>query len=145
MAPMLVSTVGASLYVLALCVAMTLIVPVPRNASRFARVAHAACGVGGAAAIAAALASTVAGLWALAGGLAVLAAAAIVPWLRLTLRSRETEPDDGDDSDDDGGGGRLRRPPPPAPSTPLGGPPTDWTQFDRARETWERSRVPAGF
>lgn len=144
MAPMLVSMVSAAFYVVALCAAMTLIVPVPRNASPFARAAHAACAVCGAAAIAAALASAVTGQWALAGGLAVLAAGSIALWLRLTLRSRGSEPDDGDDSDDDGGGGRLRRPPPPAPSTPLGGPPPDWTHFDRARETWERSRVRAG-
>lgn len=141
MAPMLVSMVSASLYVVALCLAMTLIVPVPRNASRTHRVARAACGVCGAAAFAAALTATVAGLWPLAGGLAALATGFVGVWVRLMFASGDSEPDD---SDDDGGGGRRRRPLPPAPSTPLGGPPTDWTQFDRARATWEQPRVPAG-
>jgi hypothetical protein len=141
---MLVSMVSASFSVVALCIAMTLIVPAPRNASRFTRVAHAASGVCGAAAIAAALAATVSGLWPLAGGFAGLACCSLGVWLRGTLRSGGTEPDDGDDNDDDGGGGRLRRPLPPAPSTPPGDPPTDWSQFDRARAAWERSRVPAG-
>lgn len=144
MAPMLVPMASASLYVVALCLAMTLIVPVPRNASRAARIAQAACGVCGAAAIAATLTATVAGLWILAGGLAVLATGFIGVWVRLMFTFGGSEPDDGDDSDDDGGGGRRRRPLPPAPSTPLGGPPTDWTQFDRARAAWEQPRVPAG-
>lgn len=121
---------------------MTLIVPVARNASRTARMTHAACGICGAAASAGALTATVAGLWILAGGFALLAAGFIGVWLRFMLTSADSESDDGDDSDDDGGGGRGRRPLPPAPSTPLGGPPTDWSQFDRDRAAWEHSRVP---
>jgi hypothetical protein len=144
MASMLVSMVSASLYVLALCIATTLILPVPRSASRAARVLHAACGACAAAAILAALAATLSGLWALSGGFCGLAAIGSGVWLRLTLDAADAGRDDGDDSDDDGGGGRVRRPVPPAPSTPPGDPPVDWTQFDRARVEWERSRVPAG-
>jgi hypothetical protein len=140
---MLVSMVAASLYVVALCLAMTLILPVPRNASRVARVASVACGTCGAAANAAALVATVSGLWALAGGLVVVAAACTAIWLRLALSSGDTEPDDGDDNDD-GGSGRPLAPVPPSPCAPVGGPPLDWERFDRARAAWEDARLPAG-
>ncbi|MGH2840389.1 MAG: hypothetical protein ACRDKY_06150, partial [Solirubrobacteraceae bacterium] len=102
-----------------------------------------ACGICAGATIAAALGATVAGRWVIAGGCSGIALACLGAWLWVTRRSADSGPDDGDDSDDDGGGGRLRRPLPPAPSTPLGGPPTDWTQFDRARAAWEKPRVPA--
>lgn len=107
---MLVSMVAASLYVVALCLAMTLILP---------------------------------GLWALAGGLVVVAAACTAIWLRLALSSGDTEPDDGEDNDD-GGSGRPLAPVPPSPCAPVGGPPLDWERFDRARAAWEDARLPAG-
>ena len=72
---MLVSMVSALLYVLASCIAATLIVPVQRNASRAARVARVACGVCAAAALAAALAATLSGLFVLGGGFFEIAAA----------------------------------------------------------------------
>jgi hypothetical protein len=134
---------GASLYVVALCLAMTLIFPVPRNASRCARVASLASGICGATAVAAALVATVAGLWVLTGGLLLSATACTGVWLRLTLSAGDTEPDDGDDNDD-GGSGQPRQPVPPAPSAPVGGPSLDWDQFDRARAAWEDTRVPLG-
>jgi hypothetical protein len=140
---MLVPMASASLYVLALCIAMTLILPVPRSASRFSRLASVACGICGAAAITAALAATVAGLWALAGGFGGVGAICVGVWLRLTLSIGDTEPDDGDDNDD-GGSGRPLLPVPPAPCAPIGGPPLDWDQFDHARAAWEDTRVPLG-
>ncbi len=141
MASMVVYMVSAWLYVLALCIATTLLVPVPRNASRAARAGYAACAICAAASIAGALGATLSGQRVLAAACVVVTAAAGGVGWRLWRARDDSEPDDGDDSDDDGGGGCVRKPLPPAPSTPLGGPPTDWAQFDRLRATWEQPRV----
>lgn len=137
---MLMFLVSASAYVVGVCVALTLMVPVPQNASRFARLACGACGVAAVAALAGVMAATVSGAWWIAVLLFALAIAAGAAWVRLSFSTSDAENDD-DDDDDDGGGGQPRRPVPPAPSAPLGDPP-DWSQFDRVREGWERDRLP---
>jgi hypothetical protein len=130
---------NALLYVFALSLSVSVVSPLPDDASRRMRAARAALACGGGLTVTAAIALAWVGLWfesALAGTLAIFIVG-ICMWFGMSrLPSR---PDDDEDDDDDGGG--RRRPVPPAPTQPVGGPSDDiWDDFDAARESWERER-----
>jgi hypothetical protein len=134
---------NAVLYVVALSLSLCVVTPVTEGASRRVRVARMSLACGGGAAVAAAITLTFVGLWvesAVVGSVALLIVCVCL-WVALSHPS--SRHDDGEDGSD-GGGGRPRRPVPPAPPEPLGGPSSDWSDFDAARAGWAREREPAG-
>lgn len=139
----MVLALNAVLYVVALGLSLCVVAPVAQGASRRVRVARASLACGGGAATATAITLTFLGLWvesAVVGSVALLVVCVCL-WVALSRPSPRS--DDGEDGSD-GGGGRPRRPVPPAPPEPLGGPPSDWSDFDAARAGWAREREPAG-
>ena len=127
------------LHVLALSLALAVLTPVPRRASRRTRAARRVLAGGGGLAIGVAITFSLMGRW-VASGLAGCAAILVVAgclWIGLSARLRR----DRDDEDDEhGGGGPPTRPEPPAPPQPVGDvDESSWAEFDRARAGWEPS------
>ena len=133
---------NATLYLVALTLALCVVTPVPENASRRVRIARVSLAFGGGAAITAAITLTFLGLWVESAIIGCVAFAIVCVCLWISLARSASDQDDGEDGSD-GGGGRRRKPIPPAPPEPLGGP-TDWADFDRARAGWSRDRDPVG-
>ena len=136
---------NAVLYLFALSLALCVVTPLPREATRTMRIARATLAYGGGAAIGAAITQTYVGLWIESAivGCGALAIVSVCLWVSLASSSK-SQRDDGEDGSD-GGGGQRRHPIPPAPPEPLGGPPsawTDWAEFDAARAGWAREREP---
>jgi hypothetical protein len=134
---------NAVLYLVALSLSLCILTPVAEDASRRVRVARMALACGGGAAIAAAITLTFVGLWAESAIVGCVALLIVCVCLWVALSHPSSRHDDGEDGSD-GGGGRPRRPIPPAPPEPLGGPTSDWSDFDAARAGWAREREPAG-
>jgi hypothetical protein len=134
---------NAVLYVVALGLSLCVLPPVAEGAPRRVRVARTSLAFGGGAAIAAAITLTFVGLWVESTAVGSIALLIVCVCLWIALSHPSSRRDDGEDGSD-GGGGRPRRPIPPAPPEPLGGPSSDWSDFDAARAGWAREREPAG-
>ena len=138
MSPMLL-VFNAVLYVVALSLSLCVVTPVPEGASRRVRAARLSLACVGGAAITAAITLTYVGLWVESAITDYFALVVVCVCLWIAMSQSSSEHDDGEDGSD-GGGGRPRRPVPPAPPEPLGGPETDWTDFDDVRAGWARDR-----
>jgi hypothetical protein len=138
----MVLVLNAVLYVVALSLSLAVLTPAPRGASTRLRLARRALVCGGGLAMSVAITLSFVGRWLESGIAGCVAAVVVTGCLWLGLSSRFS-PRDDDDDNQDGGGGPRKRPEPPAPPEPAGGLPGEWwTDFDRAREGWERDRTP---
>lgn len=144
--PVMVLLLNAVLYLVAFSLSIAVLTPVPEGASRRIRAARAALAVGGGLAMGVAITLSFMGHWFASGIAGCVSILIVIVCLWVALTARFTPKADDDDDGDDGGGGPRRRPDPPAPPEPAGGPVgdagTDWSEFDRARQDWEREPEP---
>ncbi len=139
----MVLILNAVLYVIALSLSLAVLTPVPEKASRRVRAARGALACGGGLSMSVAITLSFMGHWFASGIAGCVSIVIVATCLWYALTERYTPSAEDDEEGDDGGGGPRKRPDPPAPPEPAGGPPDElWTEFDRARDGWDRERDP---
>lgn len=137
--PKMLLLLNAVLYLAALTLALCVLAPAPEGAGRRLRFARVTLACGGGAAIVVAILLSIRGLWVASAAVGCIALVIVGACLAVVLSRRSLpEREDGDEGSGGGGGGWPQRPVPPAPHEPAGCPPTDWSDFDRARDGWGR-------